>query len=169
MEDVLNSFDASHNILNIFHPCEGTERTTSWIKTFCLRSFYSDKKFLNLGLNRICKTFKHSPLVKEEKITHLFLSDPIPKSLLLTWLMWPWRVKIHATSPCLTSCCQFWHSCCWRWNKTKAILLMSEPAKSHVIINFYRTQVFGNVLYVTLTRYLEKLFRDFGELCFTLS
>ena len=102
VEDVLNSFDASHNILNIFHPCEGTERTTSWIKTFCLRSFYSDKKFLNLGLNRICKTFKHSPLVKEEKITHLFLSDPIPKSLLHprceTWLMWPWRVKIHATS-----------------------------------------------------------------------
>ena len=53
--------------------------------------------------------------------------------------------------------------------QTKAILLMSEPAKSHVIINFYRTQVFGNVLYVTLTRYLEKLFRDFGQLCFTLS
>ena len=149
MEDVLNSFDASHNILNIFHPCEGTERTTSWIKTFCLRSFYSDKKFLNLGLNRICKTFKHSPLVKEEKITHLFLSDPIPKSLLLTWLMWPWRVKIHATSQChatspwvfFTESCQTKHvpeirSKFWSYSffqDCEAMLLMPEPNKTHIV------------------------------------
>ena len=167
MEDVLNSFDARHNILNIFHPCEGTERTTSWIKTFCLRSFYSDKKFLNLGLNRICKTFKHSPLVKEEKITHLFLSDPIPKSLLLTWLMWPWRVKIHATSQChatspwvfFTESCQtkhvpeirskFWSYsffkivklCCWCRNQTKPIKFKDSMPKLRC--------VFGNVSSIT--------------------
>ena len=28
-----------------------------------------------------------------------------------TWLMWPWHVKIHATSLCLTSCCPFWQPC----------------------------------------------------------
>ena len=148
MEDVLNSFDARHNILNIFHPCEGTERTTSWIKTFCLRSFYSDKKFLNLGLNRICKTFKHSPLVKEEKITHLFLSDPIPKSLLLTWLMWPWRVKIHATSQNhATSPWVFYRilpNQTYSWNLVQilklqffqdceAMLLMPKPNKIHIV------------------------------------
>ena len=101
MEDVLNSFDASHNILNIFHPCEGTERTTSWIKTFCLRSFYSDKKFLNLGLNRICKTFKHSPSMNEEKITRLFLSDPIPIIALSHSSMWD---LTHVTLACEDSC-----------------------------------------------------------------
>ena len=82
---------------------------------------------------------------------YLFLSDPsliialpcqsVTESifaLVETWLMGPWRVKIHATSPCLTSCCQFWHSCCWRWNKTKAILLMSEPAKAMLSSIFIR-------------------------------
>ena len=28
-----------------------------------------------------------------------------------TLLMWPWRVKINLTSPCLISCCQFWQLC----------------------------------------------------------
>ena len=47
-----------------------------------------------------------------------------------TWLMWPWHVKIHTTSLCLTSCCPFWQPCCWHWNKTKTILLMFAKSKS---------------------------------------
>ena len=47
-------------------------------------------------------------------------------ALFQTWLMRPWRVMIHATPPCLTSCCQFWQPCCWHWNKTKFTLLMPK-------------------------------------------
>ena len=41
--------------------------------------------------------------------------------------------KSHAISPCLTSCCKFWQPCCWHWNKTKAMLLVSEQNKRHVV------------------------------------
>ena len=40
------------------------------------------------------------------------------RGLFETWLMWPWHVNIHATSPkvtqpLLTNSCQFWQPCCW--------------------------------------------------------
>ena len=54
--------------------------------------------------------------------------------LVKPWLMWPWRVKNHATSSCLTSCCQFWQLCCWHWNKTKVILLMPEQTKKPFVM-----------------------------------
>ena len=47
--------------------------------------------------------------------------------------MWPWRVKIHATSHCLTNCCQFWQPRCWHYNKRKAMLLMLKQIKSRVV------------------------------------
>ena len=67
-----------------------------------------------------------------------------------TWLMWPLRVKIHATSPKVT---QFLLAlpavvsfdshvvdigtkqkpCCWCRNKTKDMLLMPEQNKRHVV------------------------------------
>ena len=37
---------------------------------------------------------------------HCLVTESLSQFLLL--LLWPWRVKIRATSPCLTSCCQFW-------------------------------------------------------------
>ena len=57
---------------------------------------------------------------------HFFLSDPCPIIALPCesfiplvsprceiWLMSPWRIKIHATSACLTRYCHFWQPCCW--------------------------------------------------------
>ena len=43
------------------------------------------------------------------------------------------RSTSHTTSPCLTSCCQFWQTCCQCWNITKALLLMTRQNKSHVV------------------------------------
>ena len=58
--------------------------------------------------------------LKSDHCLALSVSHSITPCLL--WdLMWPWRVKIHTTSPCLTSCCH--------WNKTKAILLMLDEKK----------------------------------------
>ena len=72
-------------------------------------------------------------------ISFAFLSDSSPIIALPclslnarweTWLMWPWRVRIHATSRCLTS---FWQTSCWHCNKTKVMLLMPEQNKSHFV------------------------------------
>ena len=56
--------------------------------------------------------------------------------------MWPWRVKIHATFPSLTSCRQYWQPCCWRWNKTKAILLMPKQNKTHAVYARWEQKLF---------------------------
>ena len=72
-------------------------------------------------------------------VSFAFLSDSSPIIALTchslngrweTWLMWPWRVRIHATSQCLTS---FWQTSCWHCNKTKVMLLMPEQNKSHFV------------------------------------
>ena len=47
--------------------------------------------------------------------------------------MWPWHLRIHATSPCLTSCSHLWQPYCWSWKKSKAMLLVQEQNKSHVV------------------------------------
>ena len=61
--------------------------------------------------------------LKSDHCLALSVSHSITPRLL--WdLMWPWRVKFHATSPCLTSCCH--------WNKTKAILLMLDEKRFFV-------------------------------------
>ena len=63
-------------------------------------------------------------------------ATPRCETLVETWLVWPWRVKIRATSPCLTNCCQLWQRCCWCRNNTKDMLLMSEQNKSLCISSF---------------------------------
>ena len=67
---------------------------------------------------------------------------PSVSSVVETWLMWPWRVKIHATFPSLTSCRQYWQPCCWRWNKTKAILLMPKQNKTHAVYARWEQKLF---------------------------
>ena len=47
-----------------------------------------------------------------------------------TWLMWPWHVKIHATSLCLTSCCRFDSHVVDIGTKQLAMLLMPEQKKT---------------------------------------
>jgi len=73
-------------------------------------------------------------------VSFAFLSDSSPIIALPsqslnarweTWLMWPWRVRIHATSRCLTS---FWQTSCWHCNKTKVMLLMPAQNKSHFVV-----------------------------------
>ena len=77
----------------------------------------------------------------------LALSDPslshsVPAQV---EMMWPWRVKIRLTSP-KVRCCWRWNKtkdmllmpkqnkrCCWCRNKTKAMLLMLKQNKNHVV------------------------------------
>ena len=47
--------------------------------------------------------------------------------------MWPWHLRIHETSLCLTSCSHLWQPYCWSWKKSKAMLLVQEQNKSHVV------------------------------------
>ena len=56
--------------------------------------------------------------------------------------------KSHAISPCLTSCCKFWQPCCWHWNKTKAMLLMSEQNKSLIVKIFKLYMNLSNLRHV---------------------
>ena len=61
-------------------------------------------------------------------------------ALFETWLMWPWCVKIHPTSSCLTGCCQFWQPC-WSLNTTKGTLLMPDLNKALFPSNFLYVSV----------------------------
>ena len=52
----IQTWTAFEEILPSFAREQGSP--SSWIKLFCLKSFYSDKKFLNLYLNIFCRTHK---------------------------------------------------------------------------------------------------------------
>ena len=82
--------------------------------------------------------------------------------LLETWLMWPWHVKIHATSPkvmqpLLALLCRILPNQTSYWSLVQVLKLkccqdfeMLEQNKSHVVdAGFYRTQVWSLPCLVT--------------------
>ena len=72
-----------------------------------------------------------------------------------TWLMWPWHVKIHATSLCLTSCCPFWQPCCWHWNKTISHVVDARTKKKRVV------DVSTKQKTIVVKKWANQLFRHF--------